>query len=150
MNATIHRATIAGLLLATLLPVASVHAQLGDLLNKARPSGSDGGSGKLGDLGGALSGQSLTAGSTANVAGILEFCIKNNYLSGNAASSVKNALMGKLPGGSAKSDNGYGDGAKGILNSASGKKMDLSGGGLKAEVTKQVCDKVLGQAKSLL
>lgn len=149
MNATIHRAAVAGLLLATLLPVASVHAQLGDLLNKARPSGSDSGSGKL-DLGGALSGQSLTAGSTGNVAGILEFCIKNNYLSGNAASSVKNALMGKLPGGSAKSDSGYGDGAKGILNSASGKKMDLSGGGLKAEVTRQVCDKVLGQAKSLL
>lgn len=150
MNATIHRAAVAGLLLATLLPMASVHAQLGDLLNKARSSGSDSGSGKLGDLGGALSGQSLTAGSTGNVAGILEFCIKNNYLSGNAASSVKNALMGKLPGGSAKSDSGYGDGAKGILNSASGKKMDLSGGGLKAEVTRQVCDKVLGQAKSLL
>ena len=149
MNATIHRAAVAGLLLATLLPVASVHAQLGDLLNKARPSGSDSGSGKL-DLGGALAGQSLTAGSTGNVAGILEFCIKNKYLSGNAASSVKNALMGKLPGGSAKSDSGYGDGAKGILNSASGKKMDLSGGGLKAEVTRQVCDKVLGQAKSLL
>ncbi len=150
MNATIHRAAVAGILLATLMPVASSYAQLGDLLNKARPSGSDSGSGKLGDLGGALSGQSMTAGSTGNVAGILEFCIKNNYLSGSAASSVKNSLMGKLPGGSAKSDSGYGDGAKGILNSAGGKKMDLSGGGLKAEVTKQVCDKVLGQAKSLL
>ena len=150
MSATIHRAATAAVLLATLLPVAAVHAQLGDLLNKARPSGADSGAGKLGDLGGALSGQSLTAGSTGNVAGILEFCIKNNYLKGNAASGVKDALMGKLGGGSAKSDSGYGDGAKGILNSAGGNKVDLGGGGLKAEVTRQVCDEVLSQAKSLL
>jgi hypothetical protein len=92
----------------------------------------------------------MTAGSTGNVAGILEFCIKNNYLKGNAASGVKDALMGKLGGGSAKSDSGYGDGAKGILNSTGGNKVDLGGGGLKAEVTRQVCDKVLSQAKSLL
>ena len=117
---------------------------------KSKFSGSDSGSGTLGGLGGALSGQSVTAGSTGNVAGILEFCIRNNYLKGDAASSVKNALMGKLPGGSPKSDSGYGDGAKGILNSAGGQKMDLSGGGLKADVTRQVCDKVLAQAKSLL
>jgi hypothetical protein len=153
MKATLHRAAAASLLIAALFPIASAHAQLGDLLDKAKGAGagaSSGGSGALGGLGGALSGQSMTAGSTGNVAGILEFCIKNNYLKGNAASGVKDALMGKLGGGSAKSDSGYGDGAKGILNSAGGNKMDLGGGGLKAEVTRQVCDKVLSQAKSLL
>lgn len=153
MHASIHRTAAVMILAAAFLPAASAQAQLGELLDKARSSGSsgsDGASGRLGDLGGALSGQSLTSGSTGNVAGLLQFCIKNNYLSGDAASSVKNALMGKLPGGAAKSDSGYGDGAKGILNSAGGKKMDLSGGGLKAEVTRQVCDKVLAQAKSLL
>ena len=31
-----------------------------------------------------LVGQSLSSGSTGNVAGVLEFCIKNNYLSGNS------------------------------------------------------------------
>ena len=146
------RYAAATLLVATLFPFASAHAQLGDLLDKARGAGSGaaGGSGGSGALGGVLSGQSMTAGSTGNVAGILEFCIKNNYLKGNAASGVKDALMGKLPGASAKSDSGYGDGAKGILNSAGGDKLDLGGGGLKAEVTRKVCDAVLSQAKSLL
>jgi hypothetical protein len=153
MKATLHHAAAAAsLLVATLFPIASAHAQLGDLLDKAKGAGAgaSGGSSGLGGLGGALSGQSMTSGSTSNVAGILEFCIKNNYLKGGAASGVKDALMGKLGGGSAKSDSGYGDGAKGILNSAGGNKVDLSGGGLKEQVTKQVCDKVLSQAKSLL
>lgn len=153
MKATLPRLVAASLLAAALFPAASAHAQLGDLLDKAKGAGASSGSGAsgaLGGLGGALSGQSMTAGSTGNVAGILEFCIRNNYLNGNAASGVKDALMGKLPGGSAKSDSGYGDGAKGILNSAGGNKVDLGGGGLKAEVTRQVCDKVLSQAKSLL
>ena len=144
-------AAVATLLVAALFPVASAHAQLGDLLDKAKSAGSGAGAvGGSGGLGGLLGGQAMTAGSTGNVAGILEFCIRNNYLKGNAASGVKDALMGKLPGGSAKSDSGYGDGAKGILNSASGNKVDLGGGGLKAEVTRQVCDTVLSQAKSLL
>lgn len=152
MKPTPHRVAAASLLMAALLQSASAHAQLGELLDKARSAGggASGASGALGGLGGALSGQSMTAGSTGNVAGILEFCIRNNYLKGNAASGIKDALMGKLPGGSAKSDSGYGDGARGILNSAGGGKLDLGGGGLKAEVTRQVCDRVLSQAKSLL
>ncbi|AOY91177.1 hypothetical protein BKK79_04600 [Cupriavidus sp. USMAA2-4] len=148
MKARTHRAAMAVLLGAALLAAGSAQAQLGDLLNKAG-GGSSSGTGSLGNLGGALSGQSLVSGSTGNVAGLLEFCIKNNYLGGNAASSVKNSLMGKL-GGSAGSDSGYSSGAKGILDSGNGQQLDLSGGGLKAEMTKQVCDKVLAQGKSLL
>ena len=154
MKATLHRAAAACLLITAFYPVANTHAQLGDLLDKAKGAGGgpSGGSGAPGGLAGVLSGQSMTAGSTGNVAGILEYCIRNNYLDGNAASGVKDALMGKLPGGSAKADRGYGDGdgAKGILNSAGGNKVDLGGGGLKAELTRQVCDKILSQAKSLL
>ena len=156
MKTSLHRVAAISLLVAALFPTGSAQAQLGGLLDKAKGavggggSGDSGGSGGSGMLGGVLSGQSMTSGSTGNVAGILEFCIRNNYLKGNAASGVKDALMGKLPGGSAKSDSGYGDGAKGILNSAGGNKVDLGGGGLKAEVTRQVCDKVLSQAKSLL
>lgn len=155
MKTTLSRVAAASLLAVALFPVTSAQAQLGDLLDKAKSagagaSGNAGGSGALGGLGGVLSGQSITAGSTGNVAGLLEFCIKNNYLKGNSVSGIKDALMGKLPGSAAKSDSGYGDGAKGILNGASGNKLDLGGGGLKAQVTKQVCDKVLSQAKSLL
>ena len=69
-----------------------------------------GGLGNAAGLGGALSGQSLTSGSLGNVAGLLEFCIKNNYLGGNKAASVKDSLMRKLPGGSSSSDSDYNSG----------------------------------------
>jgi hypothetical protein len=142
-----HRIAAATILVATILPVTFAHAQLGDLLKQGQSAGSSGGG--LADLGGALSGKSMTAGSTGNVAGLLQFCIKNNYLDGNAASSVKDRVMGKLSG-KPSSDKGYNEGEKGILSSSDGKRLDLSGGGLKAKVTRQVCDQVLAQAKSLL
>ncbi|QLD50498.1 DUF2501 domain-containing protein [Paraburkholderia fungorum] len=152
MKARTYRATATGILIAALLPVCAAQAQLGNLLNQSGGGGSSGGLGSLGSVGSALSGQSLTSGSTSNVAGVLEFCIKNNYLNGNSASSVKDSLMSKLPSGSssASSDSGYTNGAKGILSSGNGQQLDLSGGGLQQQVTKQVCDKILAQGKSLL
>jgi hypothetical protein len=146
MNAHHHRITAAAILVAALLPATFAHAQLGDLLKQGQSAGSSGG---LADLGGALSGKSMMAGSTGNVAGVLQFCIKNNYLDGNAASSVKDRVMGKLSG-KPSSDKDYNEGEKGILSSSDGKKLDLSGGGLKAKMTKQVCDQILAQGKSLL
>jgi hypothetical protein len=142
-------------LVAGLLYVCAAHAQLGNLLNQGNQGGNSGSSGGLsGSLGGmsnGLSPQSLTSSSTGNVAGVLEFCIKNNYL-GGSASSVKDSLTSKLPGGSSSSssDSGYTDGSKGILNSSGGQKIDLSGGGMKQQMTKQVCDKILAQGKSML
>lgn len=154
MKARTYRTAALGILFAALLPVSGAQAQLGNLLNQSGGSagGSSGGLGSLGNMGSALSGQSLTSGSTSNVAGVLEFCIKNNYVSGSGASSVKDSLMSKLPGGSsaASSDSGYTDGAKGILSSSSGQQLDLSGGGLKQQATKQICDKILAQGKSML
>jgi hypothetical protein len=152
MNARACRTTAAVILITALLPVPAAQAQLGNLLNQGGSGGSSGGLGSLGGMGSALSGQSLTSGSTGNVAGVLEFCIKNNYISGDSASSVKDSLMSKLPGGSssASSDSGYADGAKGILSGSNGKQLDLSGGGLKEQATKQICDKILAQGKSLL
>lgn len=132
---------------ATIACLPPAHAQLGDLLKNN--GGTTGAAGGLGGLGSSLSGQSLSSGSLGNVTGIIEYCIKNNYLSGGGASSVKDSLMSKL-GGSPSSDSGYTDGAKGILSSSSGQKVDLSGGGLKEQVTKQVCDKILAQGKSML
>jgi hypothetical protein len=145
MKTRTFRVSAAGIAAAALLAFPVAHAQLGDLLKNAG-SGSSGG---LGNLGGMLSGQSMTSGSLGNVAGLLEFCVKNNYLSGSGVSSVKDSLMGKLSG-KPSSDSGYTDGAKGILNSSSGKQLDLSGGGLKQQITKQICDKVLAQGKSML
>ncbi|MBP0628284.1 DUF2501 domain-containing protein [Cupriavidus sp. AcVe19-1a] len=98
---------------------------------------------------GGLSPSSLTSGTAGNAAGVIEFCMKNNYLNADAATSaVKDKLLGSVSGGT--SDSGYTDGSRGILSTSGGNKLDLSGSGLKAEVTKQVCDKILAQGKSML
>jgi hypothetical protein len=141
----------AAVLIALSLPVTAAQAQLGNLLNQGGNSGSTNALGNLGGAAGsALSGQSVTSGSMGNVAGVLQYCISNNYLSGGSASSVKDSLMGKLPGGASTSDSGYTSGTKGILNASNGSQLDLSGGGLKEAATKQVCNQILAQAKSML
>lgn len=150
-----YRTAALGIFIAALLPLDAAHAQLGDLLKKGGSTdgitSSLGNLGNLGGIGGVLSGQSLSSTSTGNVAGVLEYCIKNNYLRGNSASSVKDSILSKLPGGSSTSDSDYASGANGILNSGEGEPLDLSsGGGLKAEITRQVCDNILSIGKSLL
>ena len=101
-------------------------------------------------LAGGASG-SMALGRLGNAAGVVEYCLKNNYLSADGATTaVKDQLMGKIPGGKPAADPGYVDGSQGILTSADGKKMDLSGGGLQKEVTRKACDFVLKQAKGML
>jgi hypothetical protein len=110
-----------------------------------------------GNLGGAASSlgslSSITSGSTGNAAGIIEYCMKNNYLSGGNASSVKDQLMGKMTGSSdqpAESNPDYANGAKGMILGSSGQGVDLSMAGLKAKAVKKVCEKILEQGKSML
>lgn len=118
----------------------------------------------LGALKGAAGGMdvsSLASGSAGNAAGVIEYCMKNNFLGGDA-SGVKDKLMGKLGGEEkAKQDPGYLDGAKGMLTGGDGKSTDLSslggGGGaggalgdMKGKVTEKACAAVLDHAKSLL
>lgn len=96
-------------------------------------------------------GGSMASGSLGNAAGVIEYCLKNNYLSGGDASSVKDKLMGKLGGGDKPAaDPGYVAGSQGILTGSDGNKMDLTGGGLKQEVTRKACDFVLKQGKSMI
>jgi hypothetical protein len=115
----------------------------------------------LGNLGGKLGGMmpggggSMSSGSMGNVAGLLGYCVKNNYLGGGSgASGIQNQLMGKM-GGHSNSDSGYLSGSKGILQSGNGKSVDLAnvGGGssdMKSKITSKVCDTVLKQGKSFL
>ncbi|WP_431274069.1 DUF2501 domain-containing protein [Variovorax ureilyticus] len=132
-----HHFTRHGFVLVLLATMGSAHAQGLDAL-KGLAGGASPGAG------------SMASGSLGNAAGVLEYCLKNNYLSGAGASSVKDQLMSKIPGGKPASDAGYVDGSKGILTGSDGKKMDLTGGGLKAELTKKACDLVLNQAKSMI
>ena len=141
----------AGVAAALLGPWNAAQAQLGNLLNQAGGSGStSGAAGSLGNLGSALSGSSLSSGSLGNVTGLLQYCIKNNYLNADSASGVKDSLLSKLPGGASTTDSGYTQGTNGILTAGNGSQLDLSGNGLKEAATKQVCDKILTQAKSML
>jgi hypothetical protein len=132
-----HRARI-GAALVLLGSVASAQAQSLDSL-KGMASSAMGGS----SLG------SMSSGSIGNAAGVLEFCVKNNYIGGDA-SAIKDQLMSKIPGGKPASDTGYTSGVKGLLTGSDGKTMDLSGGGLKQEITKKACDLVLKQGKSMI
>lgn len=111
------------------------------------------------DIGGAAASlgslSSITAGSTGNAAGVIEFCVKNNYLSGENAAPIKDQLMGKLSGSEsedqpAQSNPDYINGVNGILTGSGGQSVDLSMAGLKAKAVKKVCNKILDQAKSML
>jgi len=104
------------------------------------------------------SGGSLASGSASNAAGLLQYCMTNNYLGGDSgASGVKDKLLGSLSGdhqaagndatGSSTSnllgklgskgktetaptqDKGYLDGARGILQSSDGKTLNLGSAG---------------------
>jgi hypothetical protein len=143
----------AAAILATglLVPWGAAHAQLGNLLNQGGNGGSAGNAlGNIGNLGSSLSGASVTSNSLGNVTGVLSYCIKNNYLNADSASGVKNSLLSKLPGGANTTDSGYQQGSNGILTAGNGSQINLSGGGLKEAATRQVCDKILTQAKSML
>jgi hypothetical protein len=102
--------------------------------------------GASGSLGGGI--PSVGQAGAGNTAGVLEYCIKNKYLGSGGASSVKNSLMGKVPGQS--NDSGYREGSSGMLQTGNGQGYSLGGDGIKTQITQKVCDQVLQHAKSFL
>ena len=140
----------AAICLALLAPAAPAWAQLLNQLPGNLGQGGGGAAGMLGGMGGL---PSVDQASPSNVAGVLQFCIKNNYLSGGGARSVGSSLLSKVGGG--HGDSGFASGASGALQTGHGSTFDLAGGGgggggLKAQATHKVCDLVLQHAKSLL
>src|SRR6185312_12017789 len=104
-----HRLSIASLAAGlALVFAAGVPAQdLGALKNAA-----------TGSLGG------LASGSAGNAAGLLQFCIGNNFLSANDAASMKDRIISKAGGNDAvQSDTGFKNGAAGILTGSDGKDV---------------------------
>jgi hypothetical protein len=113
----------------------------------------------LGNMGGKLGGMlgnsgSMSSGSMGNVAGLLQYCVKNNYLGGDSgASGIAGKLLGKTQGGSGNGD--YQSGLSGVLKGNNGHTTDLSsvGGGnsdLKSKITTKACNVVLKQGKQFL
>jgi hypothetical protein len=125
-------------------------AQLMDQLKGAMGSGQGGGTGgALGGLTGAL--PSVSQASPGNTAGVLQYCVRNNLVSGSAAASVKDSVVSKVTGsGQGTNDSGFKAGNNGLLQTGNGQSFSLSGGGVKEQVTHKVCDMVLEHAKSLL
>jgi len=91
---------------------------------------STGGAQDLGKLGSMIpGGGSMTSGSMGNVAGLLEYCVKNNYLGGDSgASGIQQQLMGKLGDGStsAASNSDQGSSTSDMLGQLTGKKKSSS------------------------
>lgn len=97
---------------------------------------------------------SLNAAPPTNIAGLLQYCVKNNYLGGNAAdaTSVQQSLLDKATGSASApaNDSAYTAGSNGVLDAGNGKTMSLSGSGMQSAMTDKLCGEVLDHAKSLL
>ena len=94
---------------------------------------------------------SLQSAGSANVTGVLQYCINNNYLGGGSSAGIAGKLTSLLGGQQqAEASPDYQSGLKGILGGNGGDQLDLSSGGLKGKVVETVCDKVLEYGKSLL
>ena len=104
----------------------------------------------LGSLGGGGT-PSVNQASPMNIAGLLQYCVKNNYLSGGSATSVKDLLVNKVTG----------SGEKHLRQRLSGGQRGYAGKRQRAERQPggrrhqgadhpEGCDQVLQYGKSLL
>lgn len=92
---------------------------------------------------------SLGSASESNVAGLLEYCVKNNVLSGSDASTAQSDSSALLSqSNTSTSDPGYTSGSSGVLNTGS-QAYSLAGGGTSG-IEQQVCNEALSHAKSML
>ena len=94
----------------------------------------------------------LASGSAGNAAGILQFCLGGNYLTGSTATSMRDQLISKIGGAdSAQQDTGYTSGTQGNLIGSNGQTVDITKmGSLESNLTQQACSAVLDHASSLL
>ncbi len=150
---------IIAVLAAGLFACTSAQAQMSNMLQGAMGGGgaSSGGGmmGSLGSMGSGMGLPSVGAASPNNLAGLLQYCVQNNYLGGasaNTASSVQSSLLSKIDGSSTPpADNsGFSSGAAGVLDTGNGQSTTLGGTGIKAQVTQKVCGMVLQHAQSQL
>lgn len=137
------------------LTSAVVCAALGGAGLAANASGlGDAVKGQLGSGGGAsssaLGGGLMGSGTASNAAGVITYCMKNNYLNADKAAQVKDQLMGKMGLGQKEEpkDEGYTSGLSGMIKGSDGKSFSLDS--VKGKAKEKACDFVLDNAKSLL
>lgn len=92
------------------------------------------------------------AGTASNAAGVITYCMKNNYLNANKAQQVKDQLLGKLglspQKQEAPKDQGYLSGLSGMITGSNGQSFSMDK--LKGDLKERACDFVLDNAKSLI
>ena len=147
--------TAAAASIFALAPLTQAGAQMSSMLNNTMNSTGSGMSMPgMGSMGG-MSLPSVSSASPTNLAGLLQYCVQNNYLSGgsaDAASSAKESLLSKFTGSSSDptSNTGFTSGNNGVLDTGNGQSTTLGGSGIKAQITQKVCSEVLSHAKSML
>ncbi|WP_331000159.1 YjjA family protein [Acetobacter garciniae] len=87
----------------------------------------------------------VSSASSGNIAGVLSYCVQNNYLSGSGATSALSGLTSKA-GLTSSSD--YTSGQKGQLLTGESNPFSLST--LKSGLKQKVCNMVLSRAQNLL
>ncbi|MGG4604004.1 DUF2501 domain-containing protein [Paenalcaligenes sp. Me131] len=131
--------------------MGGLKSQATESLGASLGGGSVGGAAGLGNLGSSLGLPSIGSGAASNVAGILEYCLKNKYLKAANADNIKDQLMGKLGMDSPakqQQDAGYQQGLTGMLSGSDGSSFDISK--VKDDLKEKACDYVLDNASSLL
>lgn len=95
------------------------------------------------------------AGTASNAAGVLTYCVKNNYLNPNKASVLTNQLLTSLGLPTAQNatpvatqDQGYLNGVAGMIVSPTGELFSLDK--IKGNAKDKACEFVLNNAKSFL
>lgn len=121
--------------------------------SNTEPSATAGSGSRMGGAAGALAGNlglsmpSIGSSTMGNAAGVLEYCVKNNYLSADAAGGVKDKLLGAVTGQKPQ-ETGYASGVQGMLQGSDGKSFSLDG--INSQLKTKACDYVLANAKSLI
>lgn len=105
--------------------------------------------------GGNLDLGSLASGSAGNAAGILQYCVQNNFLGGAdlaSAGTMKDSLISKIGGqDKADADPGFAAGLQGNVIGGNGASTSIADmGSLENKLTQTACKAVLDHASSLL
>ncbi|KPU89060.1 hypothetical protein APR50_40350 [Variovorax paradoxus] len=141
--------------LALLAAGASANAE-SKLLDQLKNQMGGGGASSAGNSSGGAGGLAENLGfampaignnTMGNAAGVLQYCIKNNYLGGGDAASVKDKLMAKITG-QKQQQSGFASGAKGLLKGGDGQTLNFKL--LSSKVKEKGCDYVLKNATRLL
>jgi hypothetical protein len=140
--------------IALALLAAGASAQANNLLDQlkekageaasANSQGGSAGGSSLGNLGFKM--PAIGSSTMGNVAGVLQYCVKNNYLGGDAT-SVKDKLLAKITGQKPQ-ETGFASGAKGLLKGGDGQTLNFKI--LSSKVKTKACDYVLKNATSLI